>query len=157
MKLNRLNALRRYEIVGKTVRELSAFKDIESNQAMLEQLQKHGFVRYEDLPLKTKNGRQVVVGFISFVYNSGDRKVIQCQVRDITARKKSEERLALLGTCVSNLNDIVLVTEAGPIDEPGPRIVFVNEAFERITGYSSAEALGRSPRFLPNAQALLRP
>ncbi len=52
-------------------------------------------------------------------------------------------------TCVSNLNDIVLIMEADPIDEPGPRIVFVNEAFERITGYTSEEALGRSPRFPP--------
>ncbi len=41
-----------------------------------------------------------------------------------------------------------MITEAEPVDEPGPRIVFVNEAFERITGYTAAEALGRSPRFL---------
>jgi PAS domain S-box-containing protein len=60
----------------------------------------------------------------------------------------AEQRLNLLSTCVSNLNDIVMVFEADPIDEPGPKIVFVNEAFERLTGYTSAEALGRSPRFL---------
>ena len=54
----------------------------------------------------------------------------------------------LLETCVANLNDIVLITEAEPFDEPGPRIVFVNEAFTRRTGYSRAEVLGRSPRFL---------
>jgi PAS domain S-box-containing protein len=56
--------------------------------------------------------------------------------------------LNLLSTCITNLNDIVLITEAAPIDEPGPRIVFVNEAFERIVGYTPDEALGRSPRFL---------
>jgi len=56
--------------------------------------------------------------------------------------------LSLLSTCITNLNDIVLITEAEPIDEPGPRIVFVNEAFERIVGYTPAEALDRSPRFL---------
>jgi PAS domain S-box-containing protein len=65
-----------------------------------------------------------------------------------TSRKESEQRLILLNHCVSNLNDIVLVTEAAPISESGPRIVFVNEAFERITGYTPAETLGRSPRFL---------
>ena len=42
----------------------------------------------------------------------------------------------------------VLITEPWPLDEPGPRIVFVNEAFTRQTGYSREEALGRSPRFL---------
>jgi len=46
-------------MVGKTVGELSPFKDIESNQAMLERLQKDGYVRYEDLPLETRDGRRL--------------------------------------------------------------------------------------------------
>ena len=73
-------------------------------------------------------------------------------INDITERKKSEQRLTLLAACVSQLNDIVLITESNPINEPGPRIVFVNEAFERITGYTSAEAIGPSPRFLQGAK-----
>src|SRR4051812_36797010 len=47
-------------------------------------------------------------------------------------QRKSKTHLELLRTCVERLNDIVFMTEAEPIDEPGPRIVFVNEAFERI-------------------------
>ena len=136
------------EMVGNTVGELSPFRDMEPNQAMLERLQQRGYVRYEDLPLERRDGRKIAVEFVSNVYQAGDKKVIQCNIRDITERKKAEQRLTLLNTCVSNLNDIVLVTEADPIDEPGPRIVFVNEAFERITGYTSAETIGRSPRFL---------
>ena len=58
----------------------------------------------------------------------------------------------LLEACVANLNDIVLITEAEPFAEPGPRIVFVNEAFTRRTGYTRAEALGRTPRFLQGAK-----
>ena len=54
----------------------------------------------------------------------------------------------LLEACVANLNDIVLITEAEPLDEPGPRIVFVNDAFTLRTGYTRAETLGRTPRFL---------
>ncbi len=138
----------RSDMIGKTVGELSPFKDIESNKIMLERLQSHGYVRYEDLPLKTSDGRHIAVEFVCNVYPVGEKKVIQCNVRDITARKIADERMVLLNTCVSNLNDIVLVTEVEPIDEPGPRIVFVNDAFERITGYTSAEALGRNPRFL---------
>ncbi len=45
------------EMVGCTVADLSPFKDIESNQAMLERLQTHGYVRYENLPLETRDGR----------------------------------------------------------------------------------------------------
>jgi PAS domain S-box-containing protein len=68
--------------------------------------------------------------------------------RTLKIKAQAEQRLALLDQCVANLNDIVLITEAEPIDEPGPRILFANPAFERVTGYSVADSLGRSPRFL---------
>jgi len=83
----------RSEMLGKTVGELSPFKDIVSNQAMLERLQQHGYVRYEDLPLQAKDGRHIAVEFVSNVYQAGDRNVIQCNIRDITKRKQAEEAL----------------------------------------------------------------
>jgi len=58
------------------------------------------------------------------------------------------QHFALLEASVARLNDIVLITEAEPLDEPGPRIVFVNDAFERLTGHRREEVLGKSPRFL---------
>jgi diguanylate cyclase (GGDEF)-like protein/PAS domain S-box-containing protein len=69
-------------------------------------------------------------------------------LRDVTARHKSQEQLRLLESSIARLNDIVVITEAGPFSEPGPRIVFVNEAFERRTGYTPEEVLGRTPRLL---------
>jgi PAS domain S-box-containing protein len=81
------------EMVGKTVGELSPFKDIESNQLMLEQLQQQGYVRYENLPLKTRDGRHVAVEFVSNVYQAGDVKVIQCNIRDITERKLAQKKI----------------------------------------------------------------
>src|ERR1017187_1022179 len=54
----------------------------------------------------------------------------------------------VVGVALERLNDIVIVTEASPVEEPGPRILFVNPAFEKTTGYSSEEVVGRSPRFL---------
>ncbi len=69
-------------------------------------------------------------------------------LRDVTARHKSQEQLRLLESSIARLNDIVIITEAGPFRSPGPRIVFVNEAFERRTGYSPEEVLGRTPRLL---------
>jgi signal transduction histidine kinase len=83
-------------MVGKTVGELSPFKDIESNQAMLERLQQHGYVRYEDLPLETRDGRKIAVEFVSNVYQAGDKKVIQCNIRDITERKHAEDEIRRL-------------------------------------------------------------
>lgn len=83
----------RSEMIGKTVGELSPFKDIESNKVMLERLQKDGYVRYENLPLETRDGRHIAVEFISNVYEAGDHQVIQCNVRDITERKQAEDEI----------------------------------------------------------------
>ncbi|MBT9552140.1 MAG: EAL domain-containing protein [Hydrogenophaga sp.] len=68
--------------------------------------------------------------------------------RDVTERRRSQEQLMLLETSVSRLNDIVAIAEAGSDPEAEPRIVFVNEAFEKQTGYSRAEVLGQTPRIL---------
>jgi PAS domain S-box-containing protein len=81
------------EMVGKTVGELSPFKDIVHNQAMLARLQKDGYIRYHDLPLETKEGRTVAVEFVSNMYSVGDAQVIQCNIREITDRKRAEEAL----------------------------------------------------------------
>jgi len=83
----------RDEMMGKTVGELSPFKDIESNKVMLERLQKDGYVRYENLPMETRDGRLIAVEFVSNVYRAGDRSVIQCNVRDITKRKHAEDEI----------------------------------------------------------------
>ncbi len=70
------------------------------------------------------------------------------RLHDVSGAHQSQEQLRLLEGSIARLNDLVIITEAGPLDEPGPRIVFVNEAFERRTGYAAAEVLGRSPRLL---------
>ncbi|MCE0499797.1 MAG: PAS domain S-box protein [Methylacidiphilales bacterium] len=84
-------------------------------------------------PVRSKEG--VITHFIAIM-------------NDMTERRRAEQQLTLLDTCVSKLSDVVMITEAELIDEPGPRIVFVNEAFERLTGYTQAETLGRTPRIL---------
>ena len=62
--------------------------------------------------------------------------------------KIDPQRSELLSACVERLNDIVMITEASPIDAPGPRIIYVNSAFEKVTGYSRDEVIGKSPRLL---------
>ena len=51
-------------------------------------------------------------------------------------------------TIVNNAKDAVIVTKAEPIDDPGPEIIYVNKAFTEMTGYSSEEVIGKSPRIL---------
>ncbi|WP_055076532.1 PAS domain S-box protein [Pseudanabaena sp. 'Roaring Creek'] len=69
-------------------------------------------------------------------------------IADITEQKRQAEQVRLLQSVVVNTNDAVIVTEAEPIDAPGPRILYVNEAFTRITGYQPHEVLGKTPRIL---------
>ena len=83
----------REEMLGKKLWELGAFKDIEASKAAYEELQRTGYVRYEDLPLVTKDGRDIAVEFVSNVYLINHHKVIQCNIRDVTERKRLEEKL----------------------------------------------------------------
>ncbi len=56
--------------------------------------------------------------------------------------REQEAELRFLRSIVSNANDAILVTEAEPIDEPRPRIVYINGAFTRMTGYTPEELVG---------------
>ena len=58
-------------------------------------------------------------------------------LRDQTQHKKQEQHLKLLESVITNTNDAVLITEAEPLDEPGPKIIYVNEAFLKMTGYNA--------------------
>ena len=78
----------------------------------------------------------------------GELVALRWLLRDVTERKQTQERLRLLESVVVNINEAILITEAEPIDEPGPRIVYVNEAFTRMTGYSQQEVLGKTPRIM---------
>lgn len=68
--------------------------------------------------------------------------------RDITDRKQAENQLRLLESAVVNANDAVVITEAQSNELPGPRIVYANAAFTRLTGYSLKEIIGKTPRIL---------
>jgi len=83
----------REEFVEKKLWEVGAFKDIKASQEAFEALQKNEYIRYEDLPLRAKNGRLVDVEFVSNVYLVGREKVIQCNIRDVTERKQAQDAL----------------------------------------------------------------
>jgi PAS domain S-box-containing protein len=86
----------REHCLGKKLWEIGAFTDIEACKASFAELQKNGYIRYEDQPLETRDGHSIAVEFVSNVYLVDDQKVIQCNIRDISARKSAETDLRSL-------------------------------------------------------------
>jgi two-component system cell cycle sensor histidine kinase/response regulator CckA len=78
------------ELLGKHLWEIGVFKDIAASKAAFETLRLQEYIRYDNLPLITKDGRKVDVEFVSNVYGEGGEQVIQCNIRDITDRKRLE-------------------------------------------------------------------
>jgi PAS domain S-box-containing protein len=103
---------------------------------MLRQLQQHGYVRYEDLPLETIDGTRIAVEFVSNVYQAGDHNVIQCNVRDITERKSANDRIAEQADFLDKARDAIVVR-----DLEG-KIQYWSKGAERMYGWTRDEVLG---------------
>jgi len=88
------------ELCGRKLWEIGLFKDIAANKSAFKTLQQNEYIRYEHLPLRRKDGKQIQVEFVSNVYWVETDKVIQCNIRDITARAErrndSDSHLAAL-------------------------------------------------------------
>lgn len=81
------------ELVGTPIWELGSFRDIVSNKAKFDQLHQQGYVLNENLTLETREGRHIAVEFVCNVYQAGNCNVIQCNVRDITERKRTQAEI----------------------------------------------------------------
>lgn len=86
------------EVLGKKLWEISAFVDIKKSKAAFRELRKNHRVRYTDVPLETKNGRRMVVEFVSNLCTVNQRSIIQCNIRDISERKQIERKLEIMAT-----------------------------------------------------------
>ncbi|MCW3088907.1 MAG: sensor signal transduction histidine kinase, partial [Sediminibacterium sp.] len=69
-------------------------------------------------------------------------------MQDISARKAGEAHLKLLESVITNTTDSILITEAEPINGDGPKIIYVNDSFTEMTGYTREEVIGKTPRIL---------
>jgi len=72
---------------------------------------------------------------------------------DITEQKKEEQHLKLLESVITHTNDAIMITDAESINEQGHQIVYVNDAFTRMTGYTAGEVIGKSPKILQGTKS----
>jgi PAS domain S-box-containing protein len=120
--LTNLLGFSKAELLGKKLWEIGPLRDVFLSKAEFLELQTKGYVRYENLPLQTKAGKRVAVEFVSNVYLAGDQKVIQCNIRDITVRKRAEAERMRLMTAIEQAAEGVVVTDAeggNSVRQPG--------------------------------------
>lgn len=100
--------------------------------------------------METKGGNKILVEFISNVYLENDNKVIQCQIRDIASRKRKEKSLKKSNRATSDLLNILLDHMHAPIIIWDASFVIkrFNSKFENLSGYDSAEVIGKKIDFL---------
>jgi PAS domain S-box-containing protein len=147
------------ELLGKELWEIGLLKDEEASRAAFRELQGAGFIRYEDLPLETDKGVRREVEFVSNLYQENGHKVIQCNIRDITERKHTEEALRQneerYRTLFNSIDEGFCVIELkfGENDHPVDyRFLEVNPSFEKQSGLP--DATGKWVReLIPNLEA----
>lgn len=126
------------EFIGLPLWEIGPFKDIKECKLAFIELQDKEYIRYESLPLETKDGRSIAVEFVSNVYGlSGGTRVIQCNIRDITKRKQAEDALH------RSEEETRRFFEANPagsyVASPDGRLITCNSTFARMLGFASVE------------------
>ena len=100
------------DLLGKKLWELGFIRDKAASREAFQILQDKGYVRYEDLPLETKDGNPMDVEFVSNVYRIDGEQVIQCNIRNITERKQTEREISKLNeNLVRRTNEAELVNQ----------------------------------------------
>jgi PAS domain S-box-containing protein len=95
-----------------------------------------------------KNNIKYVESIGHIVFKDEKPSCLSGTFQEITKEQILIKELEKLSSVFSKINDAVLITESEPFDEPGPKIVYVNEAFTRMTGYTADEVIGKTPRIL---------
>ncbi len=128
------------ELLGQKLWEIGPFKDKKASEIAFHELQTHEYIRYDDLPLETKDGRMIAVEFVSNVYVEDRKKVIQCNVRDVTERKQIDKALR------TSAEEFRSLAEAMPqivwITRPDGWNVYFNQQWMDYTGLTLEESLG---------------
>jgi len=137
--LSKLLGFSREQVIKKKIWELGYFKDILANKKNFKDLLQKGSIRYDGLPLKTADGRQIDVEFVGHVYEAGNQKMIQCSIRDITERKRTEEKLRETTDYLEKL--ITFANVPIVVWDSQFRITRFNHAFESLLGRTAGEVL----------------
>ena len=151
------------QMLGKEIWELGFFKDIIASQANFAVLQQQRYIRYEDLPLEAADGQRRDVEFVSNVYLVDHRKFIQCNIRDITERKRAQEKLQeAVMLRERQLQSFFRGATAGLVLlDKDLRYLHINDTLAQMNGLPVEQHIGRTlrevvPWLAPAAEPILR-
>ncbi len=133
------------EIIGQPMARFHTPQDIAIGKpaALLEQAKAEGRVKDEGWRVRKDGTRFYAEVIITAMLNeAGDLVGYTKITRDITERKEADDELRLAANVFSNTLDGICIADLDGT------IIKVNHAFERITGYSTAEVVGQNPRIL---------
>jgi len=142
------------KFIGRNVLEFIHPDDVEKFLSSFQQIQNIERLALE--PYRIQNHKKEWRWFETVLTNMSNNPAvggIVASSRDITTKIKEKQHLKLLESVITNTKDAILITEAEPFTDPGPKIIFVNEAFTKMTGYTAEEVIGKTPRILqgPNS------
>lgn len=124
----------RAEFLGRKLWEVGSFADIAESKDMFEHLQARGYVRYDDIPLRTKAGTLIPVEFVSNAYDCQGTRVIQCNIRNITLRKQVEAEWVAARAAAENASlakSSFLAAASHDLRQPVQAISLFHEALAR--------------------------
>jgi PAS domain S-box-containing protein len=136
--LQRLTGYTLEQLTGKELWEIESFREADRTQ-IARQLREKEHVHIEPLPIKTKERGSIRAEFVTHTYGVDGKKVIQCSIRDITERKRDEQKLRLQSEITENMFEgVVLIRASDGV------IVYANPRFEQMFGYGSDELIGKN-------------
>jgi len=143
-----ITGYKKEELIGKSFLKLKLLspKQIPKAAALLAKSALRQSTGPDELILNRKDGTQVPVEIRSFPVKIKDQALVLAIARDITERKRAEEERVRLATAIDQVAEIVFITDINGT------IQYTNPAFERITGYTQKEAIGKNPRILQSGK-----
>ena len=115
---------RHEDVVGKKLWNLTPSTDTVLYRKLFDALHSEESVRRDSLPLNAKDGRTLEVEFVSSAYRVGDTRVVQCNIRDVTDRRRAEQRQTMQFAVTRVLAEAASFAEAA-----GPLLQVVCENF----------------------------
>ncbi len=127
------------ESIGNKLQDIGVLLDMGDFQTTMQNLNKSGIINYDDVPVKTKSGQHIDTD----IYLVDRARLVQCNIRDITERKRAEEALnkakTLLDKTFASMEEAIFI-----VDSNTRRIIACNHATEVIFGFGEKDLIGCS-------------